>query len=119
MSNLVKKEIELISSSSGTEENPITVAYGWDDYEHIFMVMDLLYADLFTLSDGNSVIGTVKSKSDGEKLTYLYTPLLPVNELEQYCKRNCTAYCDLADNNKDELEANGVLTLPQGFLGSE
>lgn len=100
---------------SGTEESPIEIVSGGNDDEYICRVMDLLYANLFTLSNGNSVIGTVKNKNDGEKFTYLYTPLLPVKELEKYCKKNYAAYCVLVESNKDELEVSGVLVMPSDF----
>lgn len=112
--NDLKQHIAEISSTMGTEGNPIKIMFGNNNDKNICQVMDLMYADLFDLPDGKSVIAKVINEKDG-KYTYVYSPALPKDELELYCKNNFEAYAIIAEKHGIELEKIGAINMPQDF----
>ena len=89
---------------------PIKLAIGEhiEGIEHIVMAMDLLGADLREFPDNTGLLA-IFELGDG----YIYSPRLPMEELEAFCRRHIERYQAFFDEHIEDFDkGNNVPMVP-------
>lgn len=91
----------IVLHSEPLDRGPITLCLGerGSDWEFIAMAMDHVGSSCESFPDGTAIIAEFE---DGN--TYVYSPRLPVRELNQFCERHLKKYFDFYEVNSDGID---------------
>ncbi|WP_147305213.1 hypothetical protein [Alkalilimnicola ehrlichii] len=95
------------------EPGPIKVMLG-DDRKHITMAMDLVASGLAEFDDGTALITDLEA---GHNL--VYSPRLPVAELEAFCAEYIECYQAFYDTNAEAIDNGRAIPMTPWWQGVE
>lgn len=92
------------------EPKPIILAFGqpWEGKRYIGMSMDYVRAGLTKFEDGTALICELQ---DGPGA--IYSPRLPILDLEEFCKSNIDKYEAFFESNEERLEKGVIVPMEQ------
>ncbi|GGM25182.1 hypothetical protein ACFQDN_21770 [Pseudomonas asuensis] len=90
------------------DSGPIKLLVGEfaDGMEHVMMAMELVGSELAEFDDGTALITDLEAGHGP-----VYSPRLPVSELEAFCAEHIERYQAFYDANEDAIESRQTVTL--------
>ncbi|MCG9576068.1 hypothetical protein L1D14_07425 [Vibrio tubiashii] len=108
-----KENKQVVIPAEAMPEGPIEINLG-GELEFVTMAMDMVCSGAHRFSDGTMIISELIGGN-----TNVYSPRLPVSELNEFCKQNIDTYTDFYEKHQDRLENGDRIEMKHFWKSNE